>query len=264
MTRDRKRGAKLAVALTRRGGLRGPSHDASLYQRLAHHLTSEISSGKLRVGDRLPTEAELGHRFKLSRITVRQALSILTQRGLIERFARRGSFVKGPVGQPAWEMRSVDDLVQLGVTTETHVLSWQLVAPPRPVESFFKSNAPVFRLRAVRSRASAPIYFAENYLIRALGEQLTLADISRRTMVELLRNKLRVAVDAATEEIEAGKASPLMAKHLLIEPGAPVLVQTIGLYDRDGIPLQIGRGWWRSDMFKRRYTLAADQSAGRP
>jgi GntR family transcriptional regulator len=85
-----------------------------------------------------------------------------------------------------------------------------------------------------------------------------LADISRRTMVDLLRNKLLVAVESATEEIEAGTASPSMAKHLLIEPGAPVLVQTIGLYDRDGNPLQIGRGWWRSDMFKRRYTLAAD------
>jgi GntR family transcriptional regulator len=116
----------------------------------------------------------------------------------------------------------------------------------------------------VRSRVLGPVYFAENYLVRALGEQLTLDDISRRTMVDLLRNKLLVAVVSATEEIEAGKASPSMAKHLLIQPGAPVLVQTIGLYDRDGSPLQIGRGWWRSDLFKRRYTLASDQSAGRP
>jgi GntR family transcriptional regulator len=242
------------------GGVSVRSSDkTSLYQGLAQHLAARISSGKLKVGDRLPTEAELGQRFGLSRITVRQALAILTQRGLIERFPHRGSFVKPPGKQAAWEMRSIDDLVQLGIETETQVLSWQLVPPPRAVEHFFKASAQVFRLRAVRSRASGPIFFAENYLVRRLGEELTRSDIATRTMVDLLRNKLLVPVDFATEDIEAGRASPAMAKHLLIAPGEPVLVQTIGLYDRDGTPLQIGRGWWRSDMFKRRYSLVPDR-----
>lgn len=67
--------------------------DSLLYASVAAKLTEEIESGRIEAGERLPNEAELQAQFRVSRVTVRRALKILQDRGLIQRFRRRGSFV---------------------------------------------------------------------------------------------------------------------------------------------------------------------------
>ena len=59
------------------------------YRQLAEQFRSEISSGKYKPGDALPTEMEICETHKVSRHTARDALRILTDDGLIER--RRGA-----------------------------------------------------------------------------------------------------------------------------------------------------------------------------
>jgi DNA-binding LacI/PurR family transcriptional regulator len=57
-------------------------------------LQREIQSGRLQSGDRLPSEAELVHRFGASRITVGRAVKDLQRLGLVDRRAGSGSYVK--------------------------------------------------------------------------------------------------------------------------------------------------------------------------
>ncbi|MBN2577758.1 MAG: GntR family transcriptional regulator [Pirellulales bacterium] len=63
------------------------------YQRIRDHLYSEIITGKIAPGSALPTEAELCQTLGMSRNTVRQALSDLETKGIIERVQGRGTFV---------------------------------------------------------------------------------------------------------------------------------------------------------------------------
>ena len=53
---------------------------ASRYSTLARLLTEEIAAGRYKVGDKIPTEAELQQRFDVSRHTVREALRELKDR----------------------------------------------------------------------------------------------------------------------------------------------------------------------------------------
>lgn len=62
---------------------------------MADLLQREIAQGRLRPGQALPAETELGQRYGLSRATVRQALSGLERSGLIRREMGRGTFVTG-------------------------------------------------------------------------------------------------------------------------------------------------------------------------
>jgi GntR family transcriptional regulator of arabinose operon len=64
------------------------------YQRIFNLLHSEIQSGRFGPGDRLPSEAELVERFGASRITVGRAMKDLQQRGLVDRRAGSGTYVK--------------------------------------------------------------------------------------------------------------------------------------------------------------------------
>jgi GntR family transcriptional regulator, transcriptional repressor for pyruvate dehydrogenase complex len=68
------------------------------YQLLAEDLRTEITSGRLRTGQRLPTEPQLCARTGLSRSTVREALRLLTSQNLVitVRGVSGGSFVTQP------------------------------------------------------------------------------------------------------------------------------------------------------------------------
>ena len=65
------------------------------YRRVYSALWREIESGRLRQGDRLPSEAELERKFGASRITVGRAVRDLQIAGLVERRAGSGTYVKG-------------------------------------------------------------------------------------------------------------------------------------------------------------------------
>ncbi len=58
-------------------------------------LRSEIVSGRLRPGQRLPTHVELAARFGVSNVTVQHALNRLAAEGVVEIRPRAGSFVSG-------------------------------------------------------------------------------------------------------------------------------------------------------------------------
>lgn len=53
------------------------------YRQIAVELTEQIEDGRLPAGGPVPSEAELGHRFEVSRTVIRRALALLEQHGLV-------------------------------------------------------------------------------------------------------------------------------------------------------------------------------------
>lgn len=64
-----------------------------LYQRVATQIQDLVVAGTLKVGDKLPSEAELGEQFGVSRTVIREATRSLVQRGLLSSEPGRGTFV---------------------------------------------------------------------------------------------------------------------------------------------------------------------------
>jgi DNA-binding FadR family transcriptional regulator len=95
-----------------------PRGRAPAYQILADELRAEITSGRLRPGERLPTEPELCARSGVSRSTVREALRLLSSQHLIvtTRGVTGGSFVAQP--SPEKMAESLSAGVRLLLATE--------------------------------------------------------------------------------------------------------------------------------------------------
>ena len=72
------------------------SHTKALYSQILNEFRERIISGDLAVGARLPTELEIAQKHHISRGTVRQALSVLVNEGLLERIQGSGTFVRQP------------------------------------------------------------------------------------------------------------------------------------------------------------------------
>jgi len=66
-----------------------------LYQQIKDLLLDRIAHGELAAGDLIPSEARLRTAFKVSRLTVRQALYELRVEGYVIREKGRGTFVGG-------------------------------------------------------------------------------------------------------------------------------------------------------------------------
>ena len=63
------------------------------YLQLANFLRAQIESGELEEGQALPSEPHLQQEYGLARNTVRMALGVLRDEGLIQTVHRRGSRV---------------------------------------------------------------------------------------------------------------------------------------------------------------------------
>jgi GntR family transcriptional regulator, transcriptional repressor for pyruvate dehydrogenase complex len=64
-----------------------------LYEQIVQQVEESILKGQLKTGDQLPAERDLAQRFGVSRTAVREAVKTLQEKGLVEAYSGRGTFV---------------------------------------------------------------------------------------------------------------------------------------------------------------------------
>ncbi|MBN1246192.1 MAG: extracellular solute-binding protein [Anaerolineae bacterium] len=109
-----------------------------LYYQLKLHFKEQIETGELRVGDQLPTEAELCERLGISRAPVRQAMADLAREGLIYRRAGAGSFVAPQASAALIRRTELRVLAHYDVrwlaSLEQAVMTWNEAHPEHEVD----------------------------------------------------------------------------------------------------------------------------------
>jgi GntR family transcriptional regulator len=114
--------AELWVELRRRA-------EPAAYVQIEEELAERIRTGMLRPGDRIPPERELAEQMQVSRMTVRQALGRLADRGLLVRERGRGTFVSEPkLIQSLSRLNGFyDQMISQGILPSSRLLSGQEV-----------------------------------------------------------------------------------------------------------------------------------------
>lgn len=75
-----------------------------LYLQLANLLREEIKTGVIAEGSKLPSETEMIRQYNLSRLTIRDALAVLANEGLIEKHHGKGTFCRTNVLQNQYKI----------------------------------------------------------------------------------------------------------------------------------------------------------------
>ncbi|MFD3623117.1 GntR family transcriptional regulator [Streptomyces sp. NPDC058698] len=92
---------------------------------IADDLRDRIATGRLKPGDRLPSEARLAAQYRVSTPTLRNALAVLQAEGFVEKVHGKGNFVRRPVRRITYVGGArtlgtpVVDLAPLSVTVRT-------------------------------------------------------------------------------------------------------------------------------------------------
>src|SRR5258708_25222987 len=111
-----------------------------IYLQIAEAITSLLARGVLPPGYVLPPERVLCERFGISRMTLRQAMSLLDREGLINSRRGMGTVVKhSQLRKQQQELRSFsEEIRQRGGRPESRLISLELVAAAPSVRDFFE------------------------------------------------------------------------------------------------------------------------------
>src|SRR5580658_2401619 len=83
-----------------------------LYEQIVQQIEDSILKGALKPGDQLPAERDLAQRFGVSRTAVREAVKALREKGLVEAYSGRGTFITDGTSQAV--RQSFDLMVKIG------------------------------------------------------------------------------------------------------------------------------------------------------
>ena len=83
-----------------------------LYEQIVQQIEESIVKGDLKPGDQLPAERDLAQRFGVSRTAVREAVKALREKGLVEAYSGRGTFITDGTTQAV--RQSLDLMVKIG------------------------------------------------------------------------------------------------------------------------------------------------------
>ena len=227
------------------------------YRAIADGLINDIVGKRYAIGSALPAEAELCERLQASRHTVREALRILEESGLISR--RQGSGSEVIADTPPVRYRqtvdSIEDLLQYGNASRLLLVSAREVKADATMAAQLGCavGAQIIELQAVRSEradqrrpfALSHVYFApqpakrrEKLLKPETALPMMLQSLDARTLGRIEQTFEAVALDAAA------------AAHLQTRKGAPSLRAHRAYFDRQGLLILVAISWHRADLFR--------------
>jgi GntR family transcriptional regulator, transcriptional repressor for pyruvate dehydrogenase complex len=100
-----------------------------LYEQIVQQIEESIREGKLKPGAQLPAERELAQEFGVSRTAVREAVKTLSEKGLVEAYSGRGTFVTSGKSQSI--RHSLDSLLKSGdMQDSTYVAEMREILEP--------------------------------------------------------------------------------------------------------------------------------------
>ncbi|MFB7528588.1 GntR family transcriptional regulator [Streptomyces sp. NPDC056178] len=210
---------------------------ASRRHVIADDLRKQISTGQIKAGERLPSEAQLASHYTVSTPTLRNALAVLQGEGLVEKIHGRGNFVCHPLrrityvggGRMPYAQTAADAALRVSVRTTNLRAQGHLTALLR-----VSSRSPLTEFLCLSHEGKSPHSLARIYVPRDLAP----ADVPDKSLwyegVEARLAELRPPLAEVQEKVSARFPTPEETATLRISSALPVLAITRVAADTTG------------------------------
>ena len=227
----------------------------ALWRRIADAIRLDIVGGKLASGDRLPTEAILAERFSANRHTVRRALAVLADEGVVGAEQGRGTFVRSarrlsyPIGK---RTRFSEGLAGQARSLSTQHLGARLENASTTIAAglALKTGTKVFRVDGVSSADGRPVSRATTWLpyrrFPDIGERI----VQMHRMTAVFASYGIEDYSRASTRISARHADVEETKLLGLAPGAILLVSEAIDVDSEGNPISYALSRFPADRME--------------
>ena len=218
------------------------TNGVALYAQVRETLRDQIKTGVLKPGQRLPSEDELAVQFGVSRMTVRQGVSDLTDEGLLYRRRGIGTFVtQFHVERDHNKLTDFFETARAeGFEAEVKLLSREVVPAKLMIANALalQENEPVIRIKTLRLANDVPVTVYDEYVPYKLCHELLTEDLQSRPAWQILEQH-GLVIKRAVQKIEARSANEDVAGLLNIEEDSPILFKNRVIYADDGTPVEV-------------------------
>ncbi|MGR3805686.1 GntR family transcriptional regulator [Marinibacterium profundimaris] len=216
--------------------------------QLARAIESAVREGHLMPGDALPSERKLCEQLTVSRTTLRRALALLEDSGVVDRRLGSGTFITPRVLSPKAPLTGfTQDMQSRGMTPVNRVLSKQ-VGAIHPDESFNLGLAPGSRvMRLERLRATEESILCLEHAVVPLSTVGADFDPSGSLYAAMEANGMRPV--KVVQRYGATLATPEMARHLEVPVDSALMVLHRLGFASDDRAVEFTRSYFKGDRF---------------
>ncbi|MEW6623064.1 MAG: GntR family transcriptional regulator [Bacillota bacterium] len=225
------------------------------------HLAKEqilklIESGEYMVNDKLPTESQIQEMLGVSRGTVREALALLEEGGIVRKIQGKGTFLaKKPIKieDGLEELKSVTDILKsYGYSPGTKGFNIKKIKPDKEMQQKLKLEKgeavlTFERIRTVNGNVAA--YCLDSFPAKYFKEKLPDLNFSG-SMFEYLEKELDIIIDYAVAEIAPAFFTGEMCKKLGLTEDTPFLLLKQIHYCNKGDPIIYSLDYFNVNIFK--------------
>jgi GntR family transcriptional regulator len=213
----------------------------ALYRRVHEALRRAIAEGGWAPGGSLPSEASLGARFGVSRITVRQAMQLLQVEGYIRtQRARRAVVVaRNPLGAGPDKIDTIEELIEAASDAQLRVLSWRNELAPEEAQILgVPPGSDLHCLRSLLTKDRKPHARSIIYFHPSIGARLRRRDFDDVVVFRVLLRELGVRLVDVKRTIWAELATPEDIAQLGVRRGDPMLCTRLVYRGEQGLPVE--------------------------
>ncbi len=199
-----------------------------LYLQIYEELCGLLHTGKLKPGDRFPTELDLVECYGVARITVRRAIAEMVQEGRLVRQAGKGTFVATPkIERQLVDVSSFTERIRaLGLEPSSQLLEAKTIPATARLarELDIYSEAPVLTLIRLRFSDNTPVAIETSYLSLERCPDLEKHDLNQVSLYQVLREEYGLYPTFSEKTLEIASAHAWEARRLSIQSGAPLFL----------------------------------------
>ncbi|KXT78820.1 GntR family transcriptional regulator [Streptococcus sp. DD13] len=222
------------------------------YIKIHDAIKQKIDQEIWKIGDRLPSERDLAEEFGVSRMTLRQAITLLVDEGMLERKVGSGTYVAGHrVQEKMRGTTSFTDIIHSqGKVPSTKLISYQRKTASKTEQKqlHLKANEGVVRMERVRYADELPVVYEVATIPERIIQPFQQTDITEHFFQTLTENGFEIGKSEKT--IYAKIATDKVASYLSVPKGHAILALTQVSYLADGQPFEYVRSQYVGDRFE--------------
>lgn len=205
-------------------------------EEIALELERRIDEEHLKEGDRLPSERQLAADFGVQRDTIRCALDILLNKGLIISKPRHGHYVApGRIEINLSNFNSIRREVEsIGDEYKAITLSYEMISMNRELAEFTRlpEGTMCFRVLRIRYDNEGPMSVERSYIIAEHVPGLSREELDKRALASILRQRYGINLTGADQRITQVYPDNLECELLKVDKNKALIRYEGLIYDR--------------------------------